>query len=63
MGRTRGSTTEQCLTGEKFSRACVVFRRQGGANLLVVGQRGQMALEMATCVLNLAAEVCGEGKE
>ena len=41
--------------------ACVVFRRQGGNNLLVVGQQEQMALGMlATCIVSLAAELCGQ---
>jgi hypothetical protein len=40
--------------------ACAVFRRQGGANLLVVGQQEQMALGMlATSIVSLAAELCG----
>lgn len=40
--------------------ACVVFRRQGGTNLLIVGQQEQMALGMlANCIVSLAAELCG----
>ncbi len=40
--------------------ACVVFQRQGGANLLAVGQHEQMAAGLlTTCVLSLAAELCG----
>ncbi|MCU0982242.1 MAG: AAA family ATPase, partial [Pirellulaceae bacterium] len=41
--------------------ACVTFRRQGGNSLLVVGQQEQMALGMlATCIVSLAAELCGQ---
>jgi hypothetical protein len=40
--------------------ACAVFRRQGGNNLLIVGQQEQMALGMlATCIVSLGAELCG----
>ncbi len=40
--------------------ACAVFRRQGGNNLLIVGQQEQMALGMlANCVVSLSAELCG----
>ncbi len=40
--------------------ACAVFRRQGGNNLLIVGQQEQMALGMlANCIVSLAAELCG----
>ena len=40
--------------------ACVAFRRQGGCNLLVVGQQEQMALGMlAASIVSLAAELCG----
>lgn len=38
--------------------ACAVFRRQGGSNLLIVGQQEQMALGvLANCVVSLAAEL------
>jgi len=41
--------------------ACAVFRRQGGSNLLVVGQQEQMALGiLATCIVSLAAELYGQ---
>jgi len=39
--------------------ACAVFRRQGGNNLLIVGQQEQMALGMlSNCIVSLAAELC-----
>jgi len=39
--------------------ACAVFRRQGGSNLLVVGQQEQSALGiLATCIVSLAADLC-----
>ncbi len=40
--------------------ACAAFRRQGGTNLLIVGQQEQMALGMlVNCIVSLAAELCG----
>jgi hypothetical protein len=40
--------------------ACAVFRRQGGNNLVIVGQQELMALGMlSNCLVSLAAELCG----
>lgn len=60
--RTTAAAAPRAWLGEAVAikdPACAVFRRQGGNNLLVVGQQEQMALGMlATCLVSLAGELC-----